>query len=156
MGKKTEKRDKALMLIVVLKIVKALMLVVVAIGAIGFIHGDLADTVYRWIRGLNLDTENPFLQSLPSKLGSLTPGKLTLVSIGSFFYAGLFFTEGIGLFFQKRWAEYFTVIITASFIPFEIYHLVKKFDVLKVLLLLANVAILIYLIWRLRQEKKKG
>ena len=35
------------------------------------------------------------------------------------------------MFFQKRWAEYFTVIITASFIPFEIYHLIKGFDVFK-------------------------
>lgn len=155
-GTKKVKRDKWLLLIAILKIVKAVMLLAVAVGAIGLIHHDIADGVYQWIRRLNLDTQTPFLKTLPSKFESLTPGKLTLVSIGTFVYSGLFFTEGIGLFLQKRWAEYFTVVITASFIPFEIYELVaKEFSVFKLVLLLANAAILIYLIWRLRHEGKK-
>ena len=155
MGTKKEKRDKGLLLIVILKIVKAVMLLALAVGAIGLLHSNIADDLYQWIRKLNLDTETPFLQTLPSKVGSLTPDKLTLVSIGSFLYSGLFFTEGIGLFFQKRWAEYFTVIITASFIPIEIYEMVREFSAFKLVLLLGNVAILIYLIWRLRHEGEK-
>jgi len=132
------------------------MLLAVAIGAIGLLHRDIADDLYRWIRRLNLDTQTPFLQTLPSKIESLTPDKLTLVSIGTFVYSGLFFTEGIGLFLQKRWAEYFTVVITASFVPFEIYELVaKEFSAMKLVLLLANAAILIYLVWRLRRERKE-
>jgi uncharacterized membrane protein (DUF2068 family) len=155
-GTKSAKRDKWLLLIAVLKVVKAVMLLAVAIGAFGLIHRDIADELYRWIRRLNLDTQTPFLQTLPAKIESLTPGKLTLVSISTFVYSGLFFTEGIGLFLQKRWAEYFTVVITASFIPFEIYELAaKEFSVFKLVLLLANVAILIYLIWRLKHESKK-
>ena len=39
---------------------------------------------------------------------------------------GDFFDEGVSLLLRKRWAEYFTVIVTASFIPLEIYELVKK------------------------------
>jgi uncharacterized membrane protein (DUF2068 family) len=152
---KKAKRDKWLLLIAILKIVKAVMLLAVAVGAIGLIHHDIANDLYQWIRRLNLDTQTPLLKTLPSKLESMTPGKLTLVSMGMFVYSGLFFTEGIGLFLQKRWAEYFTVVITASFIPFEIYEMVKKFGVFKLVLLLVNVAILIYLVWRLRHEGKK-
>jgi uncharacterized membrane protein (DUF2068 family) len=68
----------------------------------------------------------------------------------------LFLTEGVGLLMRKRWGEIVTIIITGSFLPFEIYHLVEKgFSVFKILLLLGNVAVLIYLIWRVKHEKKK-
>ena len=42
------------MLIVILKIVKAVTLLAVAIGAIGLIHVNVGESLYRWIRELNL------------------------------------------------------------------------------------------------------
>ncbi len=36
--------------------------------------------------------------------------KLAEIGIGTFFYAAMMFTEGIGLMWQKKWAEYLTVI----------------------------------------------
>ncbi len=47
------------------------------------------------------------------------------------------------------------MIITSSFLPIEIYELVKEFTVFKVLLLVGNVLVTIYLIWRLKKDKKK-
>jgi len=71
-------------------------------------------------------------------------------------YAGLFLTEGTGLLLRKRWGEIVTIVITGSFIPFEIYELVvKEFSVFKVLLLIGNVAVLAYLIWRVWHEKRR-
>jgi uncharacterized membrane protein (DUF2068 family) len=46
------------------------------------------------------------------------------LSVGTFFYGGLFATEGIDLLLRKRWAEYFTIITTSLFIPLEIYEIV--------------------------------
>jgi uncharacterized membrane protein (DUF2068 family) len=153
---KSGKRDKWLLLIAILKLVKAVLLLALAIGAIRLIFGDTAEDLERWIRRLNVDIKNPVLEAFPAKIDAMTPRKLSLVSAGAFVYSALFFTEGIGLLLQKRWAEYFTVIITASFLPFEIYELVTKgFSVFKLVLLLANIAIVIYLIWRLKHDRKK-
>jgi uncharacterized membrane protein (DUF2068 family) len=150
------KRDKWLLLIGILKLVKAVLLIALAIGAIRLIFGDAAENLERWIRRLNVDLKNPVLEAFPSKLDALNPRKLSLVSAGALVYSAMFFTEGIGLLMQKRWAEYLTVIITASFLPFEIYELVvKEFNAFKLVLLLANIAIVIYLIWRLKHERKK-
>ncbi len=78
-----------------------------------------------------------------------------MLSVGAFVYAGLFLTEGVGLLMRKRWGEIVTIVITGSFLPFEIYELiVKEFSVVKLLLLIANAAVLVYLIWHLRHEKK--
>lgn len=156
MPKEKEKRDKWLVLIGVFKVFKAVLLVALAVGAIKLLDGSLADTLERWIRRLNTDAKNPLLDALLSKLQSVSPRKLSFLCAGAFVYAGLFSTEGIGLLLQKRWAEYFTIIITGSFLPFEIYELVaKEFNAFKLGLLLGNVAVVIYLIWHLKHRKKK-
>jgi uncharacterized membrane protein (DUF2068 family) len=150
------KRDKWLLAIGIFKVVKAVLLLALGIGAIRLIFGDAAQDLEQWVRRLNVDVKNPLLEAFPSKLDAMTPGKFSLVSAGAFIYAALFFTEGIGLLKQTRWGEYVTVIITASFLPFEIYELAAKgFNPFKLVLLLVNVAVLIYLIWRLICDRKK-
>jgi uncharacterized membrane protein (DUF2068 family) len=154
---KNGKRDAWLILIGIVKVLKAALLIAVGIGAIRLLDGNIADEVERWVRQLNVDAWNPFFQTFPAKVERMSPHKLSLVCAGAFAYAGLFLTEGVGLLLRKRWGEIFTIIITGSFLPFEIYHLVAKgFSVFKILLLLGNVAVVIYLIWRLKHEKKKG
>ena len=60
--------------------------------------------------------------------------------------------EGIGLWLAKRWGEWVTVIITGSLIPVEIYECFHRGDAIKVLVLLLNIAIVIYLVRRIRRE----
>jgi hypothetical protein len=50
----------------------------------------------------------------------------------------------------KRWAEYLTAVATAGFLPFEIYELTKQIPVLRVLALVVNMVILVYLVWAKR------
>jgi uncharacterized membrane protein (DUF2068 family) len=155
--KKKGKRGGWLLLIGTVKVLKAILLIALGIGAIHLLHRDIADEVERWSRRLNLDAKNPFFQTFPAKIEGMSPRKISMVSAGAFVYAGLFLTEGVGLLMRKRWGEIFTIIITGSFLPFEIYELVvKEFSVFKLLLLLGNVAVVVYLIWRVRHEKKKG
>jgi len=155
--KRNGKKDRWLLLIGIVKVFKAILLVAMGIGAIKLLHGNIAEEVERWVRRLNMDTWNPFFQTFPSKIERLSPHKVSLLSAGAFVYAGLFLTEGVGLLMRKRWGEIFTIIITGSFLPFEIYELAaKEFNVFKLLLLLGNVAVVIYLVWRLKHEKKKN
>ena len=71
-------------------------------------------------------------------------------------YAALYATEGVGLWLQKRWAEYLTTIATASLIPFEIWELTRGASATKVAALAINIAIVIYLIWVLRTDRRAG
>src|SRR5689334_1206699 len=49
--------------------------------------------------------------------------------------------EGVGLWRRRRWAEYLTVVATASFVAFEVYELVQYVTTVRVLALLVNVAV---------------
>jgi uncharacterized membrane protein (DUF2068 family) len=64
----------------------------------------------------------------------------------------LLLIEGTGLYLQKRWGEYFTILITASFLPFELYEFIHAFTFIKLGVLWVNAAILVYLIVRVRRE----
>jgi uncharacterized membrane protein (DUF2068 family) len=79
--------------------------------------------------------------------------KLKALSVGTFFYSGLFLTEGTGLALRKRWAEYLTIVSTASLLPIEIYELVKQVSALKIIVLLANIAIVVYLVIEVRRTR---
>src|SRR6266571_4960696 len=100
------------------------------------------------------DPGNRYFHALLVRIANLDPRTLKAVSAGSFFYSALLLTEGIGLWFEKCWAEYLTVIATASFIPLEIYELAKRTTEVKLLVLAINLAILLYLIRTLRLERK--
>ena len=155
MQKNNWKRDKWVLLIGIAKVFKAALLIAVGIGAVRLLQGDLGENVERWCRRLNVDAWNPWFQTFPAKVESVSPHKMSILCAGAFVYAGLFLTEGTGLLLRKRWGEWVTVFITGSFLPFEIYELIaKKFSVFKLLLLIANAAVVVYLIWRLRHERK--
>jgi uncharacterized membrane protein (DUF2068 family) len=85
-----------------------------------------------------------------NKLFSLRSSTLHLVGFGVLAYAALEGIEAIGLWLQKRWAEYLTLIATALFIPLEVYEIVHKGSPLKVIALIVNVAIVVYLLYAKR------
>ncbi len=81
------------------------------------------------------------------------PHRKHFLAATAFAYAALFIAEGTGLWLQNKWAEYLTLIATASFLPFEIYEVVKRVTALRVVVIVINAAIVVYLVWRLRHRK---
>ena len=152
----TQSSSFVLILIGLFKLVKALLLIVVGLGAIHFVHKDVADTVTHWVRVLRFDPDNRHIHGFLVRIFRLTPKQLKELSVGTFLYAGLFLTEGLGLLLRKHWAEYFTIITTGLFIPLEVYELVKHFTWIKVGVTVVNVLIVWYLVARVRSRKKRS
>lgn len=84
------------------------------------------------------------------KLFSLRSGTLTELGIALLAYGLLEGVEAIGLWLTKRWAEYLTFIATTILLPLEIYEIIHKGTVLKVIGFLINLAVVIYLIYAKR------
>jgi uncharacterized membrane protein (DUF2068 family) len=135
------------------RLLKGLLLVAAAVGALKLLHKNIADVVTRWAELLRVDPADRVIQVIIEKLFATTSKQLKWFSAGSFIYAGLFLTEGVGLLLQKHWAEYLTVITTSAFIPLEVYELAKRFSIAKLAILGVNVVIVCYLIFRIRARK---
>ena len=80
------------------------------------------------------------------RLFTLKSGTIELVGIAVLVYAVVEGVEAVGLWYQQRWAEYLTFIVTTSFIPLEVYELIHKFTAFKIFALVVNVAIVVYLL----------
>jgi uncharacterized membrane protein (DUF2068 family) len=77
---------------------------------------------------------------------TLSAGTATLLAIGATAYAAIEVVEGTGLWLARRWGEYFAMIVTSLGLPLEIYDLTRKVSVLALVLLVVNLALVLYLI----------
>jgi len=148
-GKRTHGRG--VRLIAAFKLLKAVGLLALGVGALKLLHKDVAGEVEHWINVFRGDPHNHYLDLLLEKLSILDDRRLKELSVATFVYSGIFFVEGIGLALQKRWAEYLTIITTASLLPIEIYELTRRVTAGRCLALVVNLAIVGYLIYELRR-----
>jgi uncharacterized membrane protein (DUF2068 family) len=114
-------------------------------GVINLLHKDIADVLLRTVTALRFDPENRFVNMLLEKSALLSPHRLKEISFAIFLYAALDIIEGTGLVLEKEWAEYFTLILTGSFLPWELYEIIRHVTVLKVVLTILNLLVFIYL-----------
>ena len=142
------------MLIAVFKLLKGIALLAVAIGALRLLHQDVAAIVDHWINAFKVDPHNRYILWLLAKLPLVNDRKLTELSVGTFIYAAVFLTEGTGLALSKRWAEYFTIITTSSFLPLEVYELIHRATIAKGVALVINIVVVVYLVRELRRYPK--
>lgn len=138
------------------KLAKGLMLVAVGVGALHLIHKDVAEVVAGWFAQVHVDPDNRYVDRVLTRLLSVDDRQLKAIGVGTFGYAALLLTEGIGLLLRQRWAEYFTVIVTGSFIPLEIYELSRHVTLTRLIVIAVNLAILGYLIVLLRRRSPAG
>jgi len=144
--------DGALFAIAIFKFVKGVVLLALAFGALSFLHKDVASEVGHWLDQLRIDPDNQFIGTLLRKLQLVHSKELKELSALGTGYAALFLTEGTGLLFRKRWAEWLTIIATSSLMPIEMYELIKQFTAVRLLALLVNAAVVLYLICLVRQK----
>ena len=146
--------DRGLLLIGIFKMVKAAFFVGVGFGAMHLIQKNLGDEVLLLVRALKRDPEGRLVQLLLEKVDKVDAHRLREIGFGSFAYAGLALTEGTGLLLQKPWAEYLTLLLTVSFLPWELFELARQPSWLRLGVLMTNLAVLGYLIWLLQRKKR--
>jgi len=148
--------DRGLLAIGLFKLGKALLFFSLGLGAIHLLHKDLGDEVLRLAKELKFDPESKLVALLLEKVDLIDDHRLRLISLGTFAYSVLALTEGIGLMLEKAWAEYLTLFLTISFLPWELYELSRHPNWYSLSLLLINLAVLWYLVWVLRKKKANG
>jgi uncharacterized membrane protein (DUF2068 family) len=145
------KRPRGLLLIAAFKLLKGFSLLCVGIAVHMLVKRDLIQEAQRWADLFRIDPHNHYLNTLIEKLTTVDRNKLRELSLGTFVYSTLFFTEGIGLALRKRWAEFLTIVSTAGLIPFEFYVLYNHPTFTRAFLLLVNIGVVAYLIFEIRR-----
>jgi len=136
------------------KLVTALVLAAAGIGAFRLLNSDLGEFLQHWGSRLHLDPENRFVHSIISKVAGIDRAQRIVIIAGATFYAVLEFVEGVGLLLRRHWAEYLTIVATAVLLVPEIYELTEQVNHMRVTVLLGNLVILFYLIFKVGQQAK--
>jgi uncharacterized membrane protein (DUF2068 family) len=145
--------DAALFAVAIFKFIKGAVLLALVCGAMSLFHKDVAAHVEYWFEQLQIDPDKRFVGSLLAKLHLIHTKELKELSALGAGYSILFLTEGTGLLFRQYWAEWLTIIATSSLIPFEVFQLVKQFIAIGLLLLVGNIGIVLFLIYRVLQRR---
>jgi uncharacterized membrane protein (DUF2068 family) len=150
---KTVKGTPMLLAIALFKLVKAASLIALGVGAIKLLHQDVAATVTGWIEALHVDPDNHLIHGLLTRVLAISPEELKAASVGTFLYAALLLTEGVGLLLRRRWAEYLTIVATSCLVPLELYEISLGVTVAKIWVLVINIVIVAYLVWEIRRSR---
>jgi uncharacterized membrane protein (DUF2068 family) len=142
--------DRGLLVIALFKMVKAVALILAGAGALSLLRPAAQMEVREWLADLSIRQGHRIVERALHLLNVASPRQMTLVGLASICYGLLFAVEGIGLWMERRWAEYLTIAATGSLIPFEVYELVRALTAVRALALIVNVAAVIYLVFRLR------
>jgi uncharacterized membrane protein (DUF2068 family) len=138
--------------IAVFKVIKGLLLLLVGLGLLKLMHADIATLFSLLIEALHLNADSRLIHALVLKVDALEPHRIWLAGLVSLGYAGMLLIEGTGLWLELSWAAYLTVFSTSLLLPFEFYEVIERISLLRIGLLLLNIAIVWYLVMQLKRH----
>ena len=131
--------------IIFIKLVKGLLLLLLALGVYQLADDNLPYEFKKLLEFINFDPESQFFQALEAKINKITPSNVFWVATGTFLYSLLSLVEGVGLIFRISWAGWLVIGEAAFFVPLEVYKLLDAFSWEVFSILLINIGIVWYL-----------
>ena len=141
-----KKRNKWLLMIASYKTLQAVLFALIGLGARHMLHKDVGDELALLVDHLRFNPESRLVNFLIDKASLVSDPVLTRIGILAFAYSGISYVEGIGLYFERIWAEYLTLVITASFLPWEILEIFRRQTWFRFSLLALNLLVFWYLL----------
>jgi len=140
------RHTRGLLLIAIYKGLLALFFVALGIAALHLLNKDIDDVISQLGYYLRLNPESKFVNFLYDRSSMVSDPLLKRIGLLAFVYAAVSLAEGIGLYLEKAWAEYLTLGITASFLPWEVFEVFHRATWVRVALLVVNTLIFVYLL----------
>ncbi len=148
----TRPHQTGLAAIAVFKLVKDSLLLLLGLGLLKLMHADIATLFSRLIEALHLNADSRIIHALVLKVDALQPHSVLVAALVSLGYAGMLLLEGVGLWLERSWAAYLTVISTSLLLPFELYEVIERVSMLRVGVLVLNLVIVLYLLVQLKRH----
>jgi len=137
------------------KLLKVLLLLAAAYGELRLHDASLSAKLVTWAEARPSGLEHEVVTWVLEWFSGLSESKIHALRFVTLTYAAVFAVEGVGLWMQKRWAEWLTTIITASLIPLEVWEFFSRPNLGKAAVVIANSVIVAYLVWHVRSKGRR-
>jgi len=133
---------------------RAVVLLAVGIVLVTHPHANWASEIGHFAQRLGLDPKGNWIQKIIDKVSKISVNEDVVFGVAAIGYGVLEAAEAYGLWTRRRWGEWLTVVATSLlFIP-EIWELAKSATFLKIGAILVNIAVVVYLLYRLRRDER--
>lgn len=146
---------KALHAIACFEGLKGFAAMAASIGLLSLAHQDVRALAYALIGQFHLDPQTHYPQMLLDEVAVLANSNLRQIVMFAWAYAGIRFLEGYGLWKDRALAEWLAATSGAVYLPWELNHLVQHATVINGIVLTGNIAVVFYMVIRLRRRKGK-
>jgi uncharacterized membrane protein (DUF2068 family) len=136
------------------KLLKVVILLLAAYGEIRLHDATMSAKILSWASARPRGLEHDLVTRGLVWFSGLSESRVHEVRLLTLTYAAVFAVEGVGLWMQRRWAEWLTTIITASLIPLELWELIDNPSIGACLVILANMLIVGYLYWHVSTRQR--
>jgi uncharacterized membrane protein (DUF2068 family) len=149
-----KRADRAgLKTIAIFEALKGSIVLLAAAGLVSLVHKNAQDAAEEIVRQFHLNPASRYPHIFLDAMASLNSTRLWLLAGGACIYSAIRLTEAYGLWHERTWAEWVGAVSGAIYLPFEIYELTRGISVVKVALLVLNLAIVGFLTRTLYEER---
>ena len=138
-----------------MEFIKGLVVLLAGFGILSLVHRDAWDVAESFLEWLHISPETRYAQVFLNLADQVTDAKLWAVALGALAYSTLRFMEAYGLWRERAWAEWLALISGAIYLPFEIYELARRPDWIRLVILVVNLAVVLYMVYLRAQARMR-
>jgi uncharacterized membrane protein (DUF2068 family) len=147
--------NPALATIAVYKFAKAALSILSAVVAWRLMNPSVERAMHAWADTLPIGFSEKLLRQALQQVSGIPAFRWRQLGLVSLAYAAVFTVEGVGLWLERRWAQYMTILTSSLLLPFEFIAVLHHLTLLRTAVLLANAAIVAYLVfWTMRRHRR--
>lgn len=146
-------KNNALHAIALFEALKGLAAIAASLGLLSLVHHDVRAMAYALMGHFHVNPDAHFPQMLLNDISALQNANLRQVVLLAWGYAAIRLTEAYGLWRDKAWAEWLAAVSGAVYLPLELSHLVVHTTVINLVVLGVNLAVVAYMVARLRRRR---
>jgi uncharacterized membrane protein (DUF2068 family) len=137
------------------KIAKGILALIGGLLLLRLMHRNLPEIAEHWMARLRIEPQSELGKIILMRILAIKKGNMGWAAVGLFAYVPITCIEGIGLILRKVWAEWITLVTTFALIPIEVHEVMRRVTWLRVVILILNIIVAIYLIVRLRRDRQR-
>jgi uncharacterized membrane protein (DUF2068 family) len=146
---------RALRAVASVEFFKGLVVLLAGFGVLSLVHRDAWDVAESFLEWLHISPDAHYAQVFLNLADQVTDTKLWFVALGALAYSTLRFFEAYGLWKERAWAEWLALISGAIYLPFEVYELARRPDLIRLAILVINLAVVLYMAYLRMQARER-
>jgi len=148
--------SNALRTVALIEATKGALVLLAGFGLRSLIHHDIQRFAERLIAHFHLNPAAHYPRIFVQVATQLTDARLLLIAAGASVYSLVRFIEASGLWYARRWAEWFAALSGGIYIPFELFELYERVTWLRLGILALNAMIVTIMLYGVFRSKGEG